>query len=169
VSFLDRARQAADQARQAANTTMGQVTGPEAQQQWRQTGVQVREAAQQARKGLVTAVEKIDPSILADIIIKATALQEKANQALRVKGSAYRIGEITITATIPPQIGFSIVRIGDLDEPPPAGQIDSESLLDTVPTAEAEVVSLEGDVAPLPEEAAGLAESPPPAGSAAEP
>jgi hypothetical protein len=160
MSFMDRARQAAEQARQAANTTIGQATGPEAQEQWRQTGAQVKEAAGTARRNLVTAIEKIDPGLLADVVIKATAIQEKANMALRAKGAAYRIGEITITATIPPQIGFAIVRVGDLDEPVP-GQVESGDLVESVGTAEEQVVSLEGDVAPIEEDLAALPEAPP--------
>ncbi len=45
------------------------------------------DAAGQAKRGLITAIEKIDPGLLADIIIKATALQERANHALRDKAS----------------------------------------------------------------------------------
>jgi hypothetical protein len=154
VSFLDKARQAAEQARVAANQGLAQATSPEAQAQYRETGSQFREAAGKAKAGLITAVEKIDPGILADIIIKATALQEMANRSLRQKGSTYRIGEITITATIPPQIGFTIERLGDEEdiEPLTDQMKDSQELVDQVATADEEVVSLEGDTVP---EAAG--------------
>ncbi|MGH2427547.1 MAG: hypothetical protein ACRDGV_01495 [Candidatus Limnocylindria bacterium] len=145
MSFLDKARQAAEQARQAATQGIAQATSPESQAQMRKTGLQLRDAAGQAKRGLITAVEKIDPAILADIIIKATALQERANDSLRTKGSIYRIGEITITASIPPQIGFSIIRIGDLEETV-HDALDSSRLVAEVPTAGAEVVSLSGDV-----------------------
>jgi hypothetical protein len=151
MSFLDKARQAAEQARQAASSGIAQATSPEAKEQWRQSGMEVRKAAGQAGRGLVTAIEKIDPGLLGDIIIKATALQEKVNRSLRSKNAAYRIGEITITATIPPQLGFSIVRVGDSDDDLPAGGVDSAHLVDAVATAEAEVVSLEGDLAPAEE------------------
>jgi hypothetical protein len=86
--------------------------------------------AGKARNTLVTAVERIDPALLADIVIKATALQDRTNRALRDKESAYRIAEITITATIPPQIGFTISRIGDIEPPADAGPIvDSTTLI----------------------------------------
>lgn len=66
-------------------------------------------------RGARTMVERIDPGVLASIIIKATALQEKANASLRAKGSMYRIGEITVTASLPPGISFAIERIGDAE------------------------------------------------------
>ena len=150
MSFLDKARQAAEQARAAASQGIHDMSTPEAKAQMRDaaasTSSGLREAAGAAGRGLVTVVEKIDPGILADIIIKATALQEKANRSLRVKASAYRIGEVTITATIPPQIGFSIVRIGD-PEKDESNQIQSSGdLVESVSTADEEVVSLSGEV-----------------------
>lgn len=152
MSFFDKARQAAEQARQAASQGISQSTTPEAQQQMRQQasqmGAQFRDAAGKAGRGLVTAVEKIDPGILADIIIKATALQEKANRSLISKRSAYRISEITITATIPPQIGFAIARIGDLEDLIAGETRESGELVESVATAESEVVSLEGELEP---------------------
>ena len=60
-----------------------------------------------------TVVERIDPSVLADLIIKATALQEMTNSSLREKQSPYRISEIGITASIPPGVTFSIGRLDD--------------------------------------------------------
>ncbi len=152
MSFLDKARQAAEQARAAASQGIHDVSTPEAKAQMREaaasTGSGLRDVAGAAGRGLVTAVEKIDPGILADIIIKATALQEKANRSLRSKASAYRIGELTITATIPPQIGFSIVRIGDPEHE--ANEIRSSGdLVDEVATADEEVISLSGEVEPM--------------------
>jgi hypothetical protein len=153
VSFLDKARQAAEQARAAASHGIHDVTTPEVKAQMREaaatTGSGLREAAGAAGRGLVTAVEKIDPGILADITIKATALQEKTNRSLRVKASAYRIGEVTITATIPPQIGFSIVRIGDPEEDATSQIQSSGDLVEGVATADEEVVSLSGEVEPI--------------------
>jgi hypothetical protein len=64
-----------------------------------------------ARAGLAGVVERIDPGILADVVIKATSLQESANVALCHKGSPYRISGISITATIPPQVSFGISRV----------------------------------------------------------
>jgi hypothetical protein len=185
MSFLDKAKQAAEQARRAAEgaahapsggapptpsgwgqpappgaeaTPPGTLaagfashgTGPAAEpMNLSSLGAQFKDAASKAKSGLVTAIERIDPAILADIIIKSTAIQETANRALKAKGSVYRIGEVTITATIPPQIGFAINRIGDVEEDvPPESEIrDSRELLAADPTAASEqVISLEGDV-----------------------
>ncbi len=151
MSFLDKARHAAEQARLSASEKLAQATSPESQVQMRKTaseaGGQLRSAAGQARRGLVTVVERIDPGILADLIIKATALQEKANGHLRAKGSAYRVGEITITASLPPQVGFSISRIGDPEaEAPIQAVVESTALLNETPTAQVELISLAGDI-----------------------
>ena len=69
--------------------------------------------------------------------IKSTALQEKTNAALRMKGSPYRIAEVTITATLPPQIGFSITRVGDVEETLTGREIDSSHLVEEVLAEEA--------------------------------
>lgn len=66
-----------------------------------------------ARRGMKTVIERIDPRTLADLIIKATALQEMANAALRDKNSPYRIAQISISATIPPGVTFTIQRLAD--------------------------------------------------------
>src|SRR5918994_6785283 len=120
MSFMDKARKAADQARQSASNQVAAMTTPEAKAEMREAanraGGQVRGAAGHAKRGLVSALDRIDPGLLADVIIKATALQESANRKLRSKGSTYRIGEITITAGLPPQVGFTIERLGDAPE-----------------------------------------------------
>jgi len=64
-----------------------------------------------AKSGVASMIDRIDPGLLADIVIKATSLQEKANRRLREKHSPYRINEITITAGIPPDVAFTIGRI----------------------------------------------------------
>jgi hypothetical protein len=154
MSFLDRARQAAEQARQAASDGIGAMTTTEAKADMRQeasrVGRDLKGAAGQVGQGLITAVEKIDPGILADLVIKATAIQEVANRSLREKGSIYRISEISITASIPPQIGFAIGRIGDeLETERQVGTLHASSeLVDSLAT-EDEVVDLEGDVLEL--------------------
>ncbi len=104
---------------------------------------QMKKAAKRGKTSLSTLVEKIDPGILADLIIKATAAQEKANIALRQRNSPYRIAEINITATIPPQIGFSVQRMGDMDEldDPSSLELLEEGVVD----AELPTVSLDGD------------------------
>lgn len=156
MSFLDRARQAAEQARQAAAEGIGAMTTPEAKAGMREeanrVGRDLKGAAGHAKRGLITAVEKIDPAVLADLVIKATAVQEIANRSLREKGSIYRISEITITASIPPQIGFAIARGGDADIVVPAGGVSSSELADRL-ASEDEVVDLEGDVLETIEEA----------------
>ncbi len=70
----------------------------------------VRHGLDSARAGLAMLVDRLDPALVADVVIKATTVQERANAALHEKGSAYRIDGISITATIPPQISFSISR-----------------------------------------------------------
>src|SRR4029079_16061881 len=102
-----------------------------------QAGASARSAGSAAKRGLSTMVDKIDPGLLADIVIKATALQEKSNAALRAKGSPYRIAEVTITATLPPQVGFSIARVGDVEETLTGREIDSSALVHEVLADEA--------------------------------
>lgn len=135
MSFMDKARKAADQARQSAAQQIGAMTTPEAKAEMReaasQVGGQVRGAAGHAKRGLVSALDRMDPGLLADVIIKATALQESANRRLRSKGSTYRIGEITITAGLPPQVGFTIERLGDAPEEAPTGEMLSSSELES--------------------------------------
>jgi hypothetical protein len=129
MSFLDRARQAAEQAAKSAGETAHSVAD-RARSEAPGAADKARAMAGKARNSLVTAVERIDPRLLADIVIKATALQERTNRALRDKDSAYRIAEITITATIPPQIGFTISRIGDIEPTTDTGPIlDSTTLI----------------------------------------
>ena len=147
MSFLDKARQAAEQARQSASQSISSMATPEAKAEMRQAasqmGGQMKGAADQAKRGLITALDRIDPGILADIVIKATAIQEVANRSLRQKGSIYRIGEITVTATIPPQIGFSISRLGDEPDEPVQELLSSSELASTV---DPDVMSLDGEV-----------------------
>jgi hypothetical protein len=87
------------------------------------TKARAQAALKKAKRGFTTALERIDPRILADVVVKATSLQEKANASLKDRGSAYRIGEITIGASIPPSIQFSIERIDD------PGAADSTTLI----------------------------------------
>ncbi|MBI2781458.1 MAG: hypothetical protein HYX55_06660 [Chloroflexi bacterium] len=80
------------------------------------TKARARAALKKAKHGFTTALERIDPKILADVVVKATSLQEKANASLKARDSAYRIGEITIGASFPPSIQFSIVRLDDPEQ-----------------------------------------------------
>jgi hypothetical protein len=131
------AREAADASSRAASAVSAKVHDPETQERLRTglasagksagdaasavaakaqvpaTQAKVKAGLATAGRGARTMVERIDPGVLASIIIKATALQEKANASLRKKGSMYRIGEIQVTASLPPGISFSIERIGD--------------------------------------------------------
>jgi hypothetical protein len=150
VSFLQRAREAAEaaaesaqQAADAARSRAGEV-GQRASDPalHDRLGRQAREAVGQARKGMATVVEKIDPSTLADLIIKATALQEKTNAALRDKQSPYRINEIAISASIPPGVSFSIARI-DEGEILSGTAVTSAELIDTIDLGE-QVIALDG-------------------------
>lgn len=120
------------------------------------TQAKVKDSLASAGRGARTMVERIDPGILADVVIKATALQEKANARLRRKGSMYRIGEIQVTASLPPGISFSIERIGDAEHDADSGEplLSSTELLAAeraaavaVPGGDAapEIVSLDGE------------------------
>ena len=150
MSFFDKAREAAERATQQAKQTADNVgqkmADPATQAQARakaaQAGVQARRTASAARRGMTTLVEKIDPRLLADLIIKSTALQEKTNLALREKASVYRIGQVEITATIPPQISFAITRVDDVEE-----TISGKAHSSTELAAEAEVLTAEPTLA----------------------
>ena len=119
------------------------------------TQAKVKGGLQVAGRSARTMVERIDPGILADVVIKATALQEKANARLRQKGSIYRIGELQVTASIPPGIAFSIVRVDDPEEL--AGAADLHTSTEILEAAEAaqpavaagdappDIVSLDGE------------------------
>ena len=154
MSFLDRAKQAASQAATAAAKVSADV-GREAAKVGAEVGKQaattIRDPATKARaeaalkkakRGFTTALERIDPRILADVVIKATSLQERANASLKERGSVYRISEIGIGAAIPPSVTFTIARV---DEPGAPGLLDSSSLLaaDAAKAAET-IVALDG-------------------------
>jgi hypothetical protein len=155
VSFFEKARQAAnqaaDQARQAAEQARQRATDPATHEKARQAmataGTSARSAGSAAKRGMGSMIDRIDPGLLADIVIKATALQEKANAALRAKGSMYRVAEITITAALPPQVGFSVSRIGDAEEAVTGQEVSSTELVELEPeSSQEQVVSLDGTV-----------------------
>jgi hypothetical protein len=143
MTFGERAKHASEQARQAAADA-----AVHARETATVAGGQVRDMAGSARRSIATVVERIDPSLLADVIVKATALQERTNAALRRKGSAYRIAEVTITATIPPQVGFSIARIGDIDDEATGSELDSTEVLRIGRVGDDAILSLDGDEDP---------------------
>jgi hypothetical protein len=138
------AEAAAEQTRVKANEAAGIATrtasDPATQEK---LGQQARSAMGAARRGVSTVIERIDPSVLADLIIKATALQEMTNQSLRDKRSPYRINEISIAASIPPGVTFAIGRIDVQEEALTGAEISSEQLVDEQVPGEA-VISLDG-------------------------
>jgi hypothetical protein len=143
----DASVKAADASTRAAGAVAAKAQDPATQ-------AKVKDGIVAAGRGARTMVERIDPGILADVIIKATALQEKANASLRRKGSIYRIGEIQVTASLPPGISFSIERVGDADAEAAAGTLhtSAEILADEAGAATGvgadttlEIVSLDGE------------------------
>ncbi len=145
MSFLNRAREAAqaaaEQAQQAAGMAQQKAADPATQERLSQ---QTRSALGAARRGVSTVVERIDPGVLADLIIKSTALQEMTNDSLREKQSPYRIAEVNITASIPPGITFSISRMDDKEEVVTGTTISSAALTAGLPEGGDAVIALDG-------------------------
>ncbi len=156
MSFLQRAKDAAEGAAEQARKVAGEAADAAGQVTSQVTktasdpatheklGKQAREAVGLARRGVTTVVERIDPGTLAEVIIKATALQEMTNNALRQKRSPYRISEVVISASIPPGVSFSIHRGDDVDEALPTGDVSSEELVEALEETGEAVVSLDG-------------------------
>jgi hypothetical protein len=153
VSFLERAKSVAGQAARVSVDVAGQAAkvgaevGGKAVATVRDPATQARakSALKKAKRGFTTVLERIDPKILADVVVKATSLQERANESLQHRGSVYRIGQIQIGAAIPPSIQFSIERIDD----PESKLFDSTALLAKAqeaggPAAAEAIVSLDG-------------------------
>jgi hypothetical protein len=124
MSFLDRAKQAAAQAAEGAKAAAEQARQTVTESAEKASAAisdpanadKARQALARAKRGVATAIDRIDPGVLADVVVKATALQERANAALKAKGSVYRISEIAIGAAIPPSVTFSIARLDDPEE-----------------------------------------------------
>lgn len=135
------AEAAADQAQQAAGMATRTAADPATQEK---LGQQARAAMGAARRGVSTIVERIDPGVLADLIIKATALQEMTNRSLRAKHSLYRISEVSITASIPPGVSFAIVRLDDANEVLTGLEVSSADLVEELPETAEAVISLDG-------------------------
>ena len=154
MSFLERAKQAAAQAAEQARAAAEQTRHTVSEGAGRAsaaindpaTAEKARQALARAKRGVVTAIDRIDPGVLADVVIKATALQERANAALKAKGSPYRISEIAIGAAIPPSVTFSITRTDDPEaDVVPEGAVASTELLAEVNAAgPTEVRALDG-------------------------
>jgi len=137
MSFMKRAQEAAAEIAARANQT---ANDPATQEQISRSA---REALGVARRGMTTVVEKIDPTTLAELIVRATALQEMTNRALRERSSPYRIAEISISASIPPSVSFSIGRIGD-DVEEVVGRLHSSAELVQQADAAELVLALDG-------------------------
>ncbi len=152
MSFIQRAREAAEAAASkaheaaasASRTAHDPSTTERINRSLANAGQGAREAVGLARKSMHTIIERIDPSTLADLIIKATALQEMTNKALRAKGSPYRISEISIAASIPPGVTFAIGRLDGDPEPLGDTVVSSADLLDADLEAGDVVLSLDG-------------------------
>lgn len=154
MSFLDRAKQAATQAAEQAKAAAEQTRHTVSEGASRAsaamsdpaTAEKARQALSRAKRGVATAIDRIDPGVLADVIIKATALQERANAALKAKGSPYRISEVAIGAAIPPSITFSIARTDDpeVDIVPEGAVASTELLAAAASTGSTEVQALDG-------------------------
>lgn len=156
MSFIKRAQEAAAQAAETARLKAQEATGQaggttgEAGTQdilgksLSGAGASAREAIGLAKRGMNTVIEKIDPGTLAELVIKATALQEMTNKSLRSKGSPYRISEISISASIPPAVTFAIQRLGD--EPEAVGEtvVSSSDLVEQIVESGDLVLSLDG-------------------------
>jgi len=142
------ARQAAEEGRRRAEGAAAQLSDPSTQEKAKHTldiaGKQAKVGLGHARRGVSTVIDRIDPNILADVIIKATSLQERANASLRAKGSPYRVAEVAIAASIPPQITFSIGRIDDPERVPVGELVESTELLDAGAIDDTEIGALDG-------------------------
>ena len=157
MSFIKRAQEAAAQAAEAARTRTQDAggraagAGPDAASSQDMLGKSLsgatagaREAIGLAKRGMNTVIEKIDPGTLAELIIKATALQEMTNKSLRLKGSPYRIAEITISASIPPAVAFTISRLGDEPEEIGEAVVSSSELVEATIESGDLVLALDG-------------------------
>jgi hypothetical protein len=145
MSFIKRAQEAAaaaaEQAQHAAGMASKSAADPATQEK---LGSQARAAMGAARRGVSTVVERIDPGVLADLIIKSTALQEMTNTSLREKQSPYRISEVNITASIPPGITFVISRMDDRDEVVTGATVSSSTLAAGLNDRGEAVIALDG-------------------------
>ena len=152
MSFIKKAQEAAEAARakveEAATSASRSAHDPSTAERINRglsgAGQGARDAVGMARRGVTTVVERIDPSTLADLIVKATALQEMTNTALRQKGSPYRISEISIAASIPPGVTFTIGRVDRAEEVISGDVLTSEQLVDQAPSAGDVVLALDG-------------------------
>jgi hypothetical protein len=145
MSFIKRAQEAAVQAAEVARSraeAAGRTANDPATAEM--LGKGAREAVGLARKGVTTVIERIDPSTLAELIVRATALQEMTNKSLRQKGSPYRISEISISASIPPAVAFAISRLDEEPEEVGDAVVSSSELIEQSAEAGELVLALDG-------------------------
>jgi hypothetical protein len=151
MSFLDRAKQAAQQAAEGARSAAEQARQTVTEGADKASAVmsdpataeKARQALTRAKKGIATAIDRIDPGGRRHQ--QATALQERANAALKAKGSPYRISEVAIGAAIPPSVTFAIARTDDPEaDIVPEGAIASTELLADVASTGEAVQALDG-------------------------
>ena len=151
MSFIKRAQEAAEAAKNrvedaasaASRTAADPTTTDRINKSFVGASQGAREAVGLARRGVNTVIERIDPGTLAELIVKATALQEMTNTSLRSKGSPYRISELSISASIPPGVTFAIGRIDDVPDEV-VGEIHESSELLAAGRAQDVVVALDG-------------------------
>ncbi len=149
MSFIKRAQEAAAQAAEVARARAQEATGAAGRAAGDPATAQLiakgaRDAVGLARRGVTTVIEKIDPSTLAELIIRATALQEMTNKSLRQKESPYRIAEITISASIPPAVSFTIGRLDDEPEEVGDDAVSSSELVEQSAETGELVLALDG-------------------------
>ena len=70
----------------------------------------VKETAQKVKD---KSTDLVSDDQLADLIIAATKKQDNVNEALKAKGSDYRIGGVDVEMGIPPSIVFGISKVSD--------------------------------------------------------
>ena len=150
MSFIKRAQEAAAHAAAAAQAAGRGATDPSTMDKINRglagASSTTRDVAGMARRGVSTVIERIDPGTLAEVIIKATALQEMTNKALRKKGSPYRIAEISISASIPPAVSFAISRLDDEPEAVGVEVVSSSELVELAADAGDLVLALDGTI-----------------------
>ena len=113
MGIMDRAREAADQAR----ATMAARPADEEPVAAEEGAEPVSAPTPPPHRSAFSAfADKLDPGALADLVQKAGAMQEKVNATLRERGLNYRISEVCFTATFPPQVSFYIAST----PPPPS-------------------------------------------------
>ena len=97
-----------------------------------------------ARRGVTTVVERIDPGTLAELIIKATALQEMTNKALRTKGRPTGSPRSRSPPRSRPASPSPSARIDEPEEHRRRGPSRRPQLVDQRPTAGEVVIALDG-------------------------